>query len=122
MGLSVGRAEAARESERKDKGIARLESRAAKWHDLLSDAINEPGPQSACVERCRRYRSAGGNSRSKDHVACLVILLHLPCVKHVGILEDHPASPEEAEPDHRGESTLVTTFGGRALIISWVFA
>ncbi|CAE7467997.1 ATO [Symbiodinium sp. CCMP2592] len=27
--------------EEQDKGIARLESRAAKWHDLLSDAINE---------------------------------------------------------------------------------
>lgn len=27
--------------EEQDKAIARLESRAAKWHDLLSDAINE---------------------------------------------------------------------------------
>ncbi|CAJ1408811.1 unnamed protein product [Effrenium voratum] len=29
------------QTEEEDKRIARLESRAAKWHDLLSDAINE---------------------------------------------------------------------------------
>merc|ERR1719499_1507629 len=29
------------ESEEEDKRIARLESRAAKWHDLLSDTITE---------------------------------------------------------------------------------